>query len=363
MRKRITIFTIVLVLFILNNAFATTINIPDDYSTIQEGINAASNGDTVLVQPGTYIENINFNGKNIIVGSLFLTTGDSIYISETIIDGSQPSKPDSGSVVTFENGENNAVISGFTIKNGSNYGIYCYHCSPSITNNTITSNSDDGIYCYHYSSPTISYNTISGNSVRGIHCDSYSNPAVIENTISSNGRGIWCHYSSPTISNNIISNNSDGILCQNWSYPTISNNIILNNGNDGIWCAFSYPTINYNIISNNNSNGIYFCGCSPSITNTTISGNNTGIYCYKHWSHSCNPVIKNTIVWGNSSSFVFSGSNNPQISYTCIQGGFPSQGTNLGGNIYINPLFVGGGDYHLSWINFPIPDSTKSPCI
>ena len=66
-------------------AAATIINIPDDYPTIQEGIDASIDGDTVLVQPGTYVENINFNGHNVVLGSLFLTTEDTIYISQTKI--------------------------------------------------------------------------------------------------------------------------------------------------------------------------------------------------------------------------------------------------------------------------------------
>jgi len=85
----------------------------DPFATIQYGINQTSNGDTVLVYPGTYAENINYNGKNIVVGSLYLTTSDTSYISSTIIDGNQ-----AGSVVTFENGEDTtAVLSGFTIQN------------------------------------------------------------------------------------------------------------------------------------------------------------------------------------------------------------------------------------------------------
>jgi len=66
--------TIVISLIIISNLSATIINIPEDQTTIQEGINVAVDGDTVLVQPGIYLENINFEGKEISVASLFLTT-------------------------------------------------------------------------------------------------------------------------------------------------------------------------------------------------------------------------------------------------------------------------------------------------
>ena len=108
---------------------ANIINIPADYPTIQQGINSSIDRDTVLVQPGTYFENINFNGHNIVLGSLFLTTRDTSYIAQTIIDGNS-----SGSVVTFENGEDSTtVISGFTIQNGAGVdggGIKCIGSNP-----------------------------------------------------------------------------------------------------------------------------------------------------------------------------------------------------------------------------------------
>ena len=101
-------------LFLTVVIHSTTIKVPSDQPTIQAGINNAANGDTVLVYPGVYIENINFMGKNIVVGSLFLTTGDTSYISQTVIDGNN-----NGIVVTFENGENStAMLCGFSIIHG-----------------------------------------------------------------------------------------------------------------------------------------------------------------------------------------------------------------------------------------------------
>ncbi len=113
---------------------ATVINIPADYPTIQQGIDVAVNGDTVLVQPGLYIENVDFSGHNIVLGSLFLTTRDESYIAATIIDGDS-----SGSVVTFDNNEDStAILKGFTITRGNTPeggGIFCMYSSPVITNN------------------------------------------------------------------------------------------------------------------------------------------------------------------------------------------------------------------------------------
>ena len=86
----------------------------NDYTTIQLGIDGANSGDTLIVDAGTYYENINFNGMNIVLASHFLLTLDSAYIDSTIIDGNN-----NGSVVTFNNGEDStAILSGFTITNG-----------------------------------------------------------------------------------------------------------------------------------------------------------------------------------------------------------------------------------------------------
>ncbi len=128
-------------------------------SSIQAGIDPSSDGDTVLVYPAIYVENVNFNGKNIVLGSLLLTTGDTSYISSTIIDGDS-----SGSVVTFENGEDStALVTGFTIQNGlAERGGGIHHCSsssPSMVDLTIGGNTAEygnggGISCRSNSRPS-----------------------------------------------------------------------------------------------------------------------------------------------------------------------------------------------------------------
>ncbi len=88
-------------------AFPATIKVPGDYPTIQAGIDVAVDGDTVLVAPGTYKENIDFKGKAITVKS-----EQGPYV--TIIDANQ-----NGRVVTFNHGEGpGSVLDGFTIQNG-----------------------------------------------------------------------------------------------------------------------------------------------------------------------------------------------------------------------------------------------------
>src|SRR5262249_7795699 len=117
-----------------------TIRVPVDQPTIQAAINIADLGDTVLVAPGTYVENIDFLGKRITVTS---ESGP----QNTIIDGGNTNP-----VATFITGESrDTTLNGFTLQNGKGNllnntgfggggGVSIAVSSPTITNNVITNN-------------------------------------------------------------------------------------------------------------------------------------------------------------------------------------------------------------------------------
>jgi hypothetical protein len=290
------------------------------YDTIQEAIDTAIDGDTIIVAEGKYFENINFKGKNINLRSKNPNSQD--IVAATIIDGNNLE-----SAVTFAGTEDETcILSGFTIRNGfdCNYvsrkgggisgGSRWNHTRATIRNNTITRNHSEG----------------GGGGI------SYCDGLIEKNTITGNTSHYWQGGGGLYFCNGLIRNN-------------------LITGNKGFGCE-----------------GVAgLKACCGIVQNCTISGNADGIwggvdYC---------PTISNCIIWGNSPPQM---SDLAAPSYSCIQ---DWNGTGAG-NTSDDPCFVSpgywdsngvwiDGDYHLKsqagrWHvsegRWTIDDVT-SPCI
>ncbi len=290
-----------------------------DYLTIQEGIDAASDGDEVVVCDGTYTgdsnRDLDFHGKAITVRS---ENGP----DNCIID-CQGSEDDQHRGFYFRTGETaDATVEGFTITNGwanGGGGIYCLGSNPTVTTCTFSGNSANfggGIFNNYHSNPTVTNCTFSGN------------------IATFNGGGIGNYdLSNANIANCTFSGNSavcGGGTCNFEASPTVTNS------------AFSGNSADY-------GGGMYNQSSNPTVTNCTFSGNEAdqggGML---NWSGD--PTLANCILWDdNPDEIVDDGGAGTTVSYSDVQGGWPGQG-----NIDADPLFAGPTDYHL------LPGS---PCI
>jgi len=282
-----------------------------DYTTIQAAIDVVSDGDTVSVAAGTYIENINFNGKNIaVIGENQKTT---------IIDGNE-----SGSVVTFENSEDSTtVLKGFTITNGyaqnTGGGITINGASPIVESCIISEN--------------ISYESgVSGGYGGGIKIEGISHLKIRNTTISNNlahmaGGGIHSGYESNVILENVL----------------IYENKINSYGGNAIYGhGGTFSMVNVTIVNNKYD------------TSNTMISNSLGISFSDSYVSIINSIIRNN---GESEIIFNTGGamgtdDSLKIMYSNILGNLQSLGSFVvwNNNIDSDPLFVdaANGNYHLS---------------
>jgi len=284
------------------------------FKTIQQGIDAASHADTVVVAQGLYSESVRFFGKNITLTSMDPLNGG--VIADTIISGS-------GRAVTFEGTEDEScTLSGFTItESGEAYGgAIASRLRP--THATIERNTITG-----------SFAQMEGGAIA--FCDGMiRRNIIVGNHANFAGAGLaYCHG---VIENNIISENVAGLATVNAREGyggglyqcdgTIRNNIIVRNVvHDALGGPepYHYP---------GQGAGLY--GCDGIIDGNIVYGNHA--YGEGGGLYNCDAVIRNCVIWGNTAwdENQLMGSTTP--AYSCIEawrwGGE--------GNISEDPRFV-----------------------
>jgi len=325
------------------------------FATIQTAIDSASDGDTVLVAAGTYNESINYNGKNIIVGSLYLTTQDTSYISSTIIGGDS-----SGSIVLFESFEDStAVLNGFTFQNIIfNSGdelqtiININESSPKIINNRF-----DNFYLFQDVESAVIY---CENSNSFIMNNEFTNGSVGNGYVL--GGFILSKNSNVTIKNNRIENGyvgfaePSGYIVSVNSDNIIESNVIINPsmGYCVICAAISILDGSNCILRNNFIFQAYGDGYGAVVASQSqyVSHNNTFVSNSRGYANlSSDGIVSNDIVYGSSNAVYLDGNSTIQVSYSDIEGGWEGVG-----NIDANPLFCNpdSSDYTIA---------ENSPCV
>ena len=246
------------------------------FEKIQEGINAASDGDTVIVAEGTYIENVNFSGKSITLRGA--DPLDPAIVAATIIDGNE-----AGSVVTLSGTETElCVLSGFTLRNGS---------------------------------------ATHGGGICGGKADTHAKAGICHNVISGNaaqfgGGGIYA--CDGIIHNNRIIGNSGGFV------------------SGGGLCECNGPIrSNLVVINRAGLSGGGLSDCNGEITNNTITGNSGGGIDPTGGLASCQGTNRNCNIWDNPSLTGLQLFDSSTPRYSCIED-WEGGGE---GNIRDDPLF------------------------
>ena len=307
--------------------------VPGEYSGIQAALDAASPGDRIVVQPGTYDEEICFSGTNVILTSL--DPNNKLIVQQTAI---KPLDQDSGYVVSYTGSEDESCeLSGFSIVGNSiKGGIRGYGCEATIRN-CILQDCGTGIReCHGH----INNNEIVRSIVGGV----YECNGLIQNCkMIGNRRGL--SSCNGTISDCLISRNlprGDGDYAGGLEScnGTISNcrityNFAKEGGSELRYCD---GVIQNSFIINRIGNALF--DCQADILNCTIY-NSSG----QNMLSLCQGNITNCIIWRYDWSYVdpvFANCSEPR--YCCIFGGSPGEG-----NIDSDPLFVNRleEDFHL----------------
>ncbi len=212
-----------------------TLLVPQQFQNIQAGIDAAKQNEKVLVAPGTYYENLSFNGDDILVTSI--DPNNPAVVTATVLNSISEE-----SLVTFTDGETaDCVLAGFTVIGNNNInnggGISCIGSDPTILNCSIKGNQAQyggGILCDN-ANPTFVNCVIVGNRAQfggGIYCLNDSSPVLINCTFNGNsagfGGGMYNQSGLPEVTNCIFwdnisdSNDTDEFIQIDGQIPIVS---------------------------------------------------------------------------------------------------------------------------------------------
>ncbi len=213
------VFTVILFLVATASyTHAGTINVPKDYKTIQEAVDLAAAGDTILVAPGTYIENIYVIKK--------ITLQSVQGYKNTIIKAKLPS----ASVITIE-GVDGFVLSGFTLIDSKHAGVHLRRVTGSTITECYVKNNMMGIYLEYSSKNEISKNYATQNA-DGINLYySYRNNLIANESYSNKEKGIVLYASNGNTltENQATSNVWDGITIWNSKKNLLRSNVAVGN--------------------------------------------------------------------------------------------------------------------------------------
>ncbi|WP_321431274.1 NosD domain-containing protein [uncultured Methanolobus sp.] len=299
-----------------------------DYTTIQAAVNAAIDGQTILVYPGTYNENVNVNKQLNITSTggaavtyviaananddVFDVTADGVTISGFNVSGATgdyrggislaPSSnyntlisniaSNNNKGIFLSNSDNNLLTNNTALNN--NDGIYLLGAENNVLTNNIASNNNDGIYLLGAENSVLT-NNIASNNNRGIFLSNSDNNLLTNNTASNNNAGIFLlgaennvltnntasnngvegiilkgSSNNNTFTGNIASNNEFGGICLvTSSNNMLTGNTVANNGDDGIFLRDSSNNLVYNNFFNNTENAIFYGTCTGNVWNIT----------------------------------------------------------------------------------------------
>lgn len=347
--------TLIVFLFAFSTiAAAATLTVgagDEDFSSIQDAVSSASQGDTILISSGTYTENINVDkqleitsvdgaSSTSVVAALSSEHIFSISADGVVISGLSVSGTDEDKAGFFLTSQGNTLRDNIILDNW--YGIHLSSCEENMIANNEVGNNRYDIYLSSSSNNVIESNDVGSDyySEYGVYLDSSDYNTVIDNSAHMVRNTIirLTNSNSNTITNNDASgsDSGNGISLSSSNRNSLDDNTVSYNNNVGIVLSSSSEnSIKRNTVHRNMVYGILL-GASDNniITDNEVEDNDLyGIFL----SSSGNNLIHNNI-FDNNDNAGFEETNTGNQWNTSKTGGENIiGGSYLAGNFWATP--------------------------